>query len=136
MAEAIARHWLTQQATPLTRLIEVASAGTEVAAANPVTAQARRALQQQSIVHEGVSQAVSVALLRQSDLVFTMTAAHQQQLIPLLQASAEQRLPMVFSLHPEADIDDPLGRGQACYHRLAAEFMQLIPARLQQLLHL
>ncbi len=136
MAEAVARHWLAQQASPLSRLIRVASAGTDADTASPTTPEAITALAHQCIGFSGRSQRLSRELLSNCDIVFTMTALHHRRVTDLLESTPDARLPLVYPLHPNADIDDPLGRGQARYHQLVMDFLTLIPQRLQQVTQL
>lgn len=136
MAEAVTRHWLAQRASPLAGLIRVASAGTDAEMASPTTPEAVTALAGQHIGFSGSSQRLSRQLLDDSDIVFTMTAVHHDRVIDLLESAPAAHRPLVYSLHPDGDIADPLGRGQARYHQLVADFMTLIPQRLQQVTQL
>lgn len=134
MAEAIAQHWLTEQEAPLSSLIRFASAGTHVKPNASITKEAIVALEKKGMSYSGASQALTLDLIKDYDVVIVMTQVHlafAQNLI------ADKELPgpiKLITLDPQQDIDDPLGKGQKKYDELVEEFLTLIPKRMESLI--
>ncbi len=68
-------------------------------------------------------------LLRRADMIYTMTRAHRDEIVARAALSAEK----TFTLDPDGDIDDPIGRGEEVYRRTAQRLEKLIRNRLAEL---
>lgn len=73
------------------------------------------------------SRALSVELIHQADMIFTMDRGHAQAVTALVPAAVEK----VATLDPDHDIDDPIGGDSALYHQLAKQLQSLIENRLR-----
>jgi protein-tyrosine-phosphatase len=133
MAEAIARQAIDRGALGAEADVFMASAGTAAAPGGTVSAETLAALRRMGIDHDGRAKPLTAAMIRKADLVLCMTAAHHEAAVALVGegTAAAARIQL---LDPEADIDDPIGRGQEAYDALARRFATLIPKRLQELL--
>lgn len=135
MAEAITRRVLAERLhVPEPELetrkgISVLSAGSYAlpgARATPQAVEALRDLGSDLSHHR--SRPLTVELIHQADVIFTMGRSHAaavQALVP--SASAK-----VATLDPAGDIDDPIGGDAALYRDLAGQLQTLIERRLQE----
>jgi protein-tyrosine phosphatase len=105
MAEAIARHALDHGEVPgVEGNVLVVSAGLAAGDGVPYSEETLGALEQ-------------------------LTEGHLRQAHRLL-GDDERSKGHVELLDPEGDVEDPIGHGEAAYHRLAKRFRKLIPRRL------
>lgn len=132
MAEAIAKHWLNK--TFGSNQIQVSSAGTHANSNQAVSPEAIIALAKHNISHEGKSQLLTYELIKEHDVIFTMTQEHFNHTQAIMAKRSMSKLPTLMMLHPDLDLQDPLGKGQQPYYELADEFMELIPSRLTSFL--
>jgi protein-tyrosine-phosphatase len=130
MAETIARHLIDQGLLGGKPGIFVASAGVAAANGTPATPAARSALETLGFEPDGGSKPLAAQMVRNADLVLCMTSAHVQTARALAGPDESDK---VVRLDPDADIEDPIGMGQAAYDALAGRLMQIIPRRLQEL---
>jgi protein-tyrosine phosphatase len=134
MAEAITRHILSEKLQiPEEDLekkgVSVLSAGAMAmpgTRATPAAVEAVKGLGADLSRHR--SRMLSVELIHQADMIFTMGRSHARAVTALVPSAAEK----VATLNPEGDIDDPIGGEAALYHRLAGELRTLIEKRLQE----
>jgi L-threonylcarbamoyladenylate synthase len=133
MAEAIARHWIERGVLGRDADVFVASAGGDASDGQPPAQQAIRALRNLGLEHDGASKPLTAAMIRKADLVFGMTEDHIRSARQLVADSPSDQEKIV-RLDPRADIQDPIGSGQAAYDELADRFMTLIPQRLKEML--
>jgi len=73
------------------------------------------------------SRPLSVELIHQADLVFTMSRAHGAAVTALVPSAAEKTM----TLDPDGDIDDPIGGDLSLYQQVAAQMQQLLEKRLE-----
>ncbi len=134
MAEAIARGVLARTlnvpAADLERKgINVLSAGTYAmpgARATPQAVDAVREVGGDLTGHR--SRPLTVELIHQADVIYTMGVGHAQAVRSLVPAAADK----VDTLDPAGDIDDPIGSDLAVYQQLAGQLTTLIERRLEE----
>ncbi|MEO9274533.1 hypothetical protein ABFY09_06705 [Marinomonas sp. 5E14-1] len=129
MAQAIAQSWSNKAFK--TNQITVSSAGTHATPNSPISPEALVALARHNIPYEGKSQLLSAELLQEQDIIFVMTKEHLRHTQELIVQNKIAKNHTLLTLHPEQDIQDPLGKGQQPYDKIANEFMSLIPSQLQ-----
>jgi L-threonylcarbamoyladenylate synthase len=74
------------------------------------------------------SRPLTVELIHQADVIFTMSRAHAQSVVALVPAATEK----TFTLDPDKDIEDPIGGDVSLYQELAGELNQLLERRLAE----
>jgi len=74
------------------------------------------------------SRPLSVELIHQADVVFTMSRSHAAAVTALVPSAAEKTM----TLDPDGDIDDPIGGDLALYQSLAGQMVGLIDKRLDE----
>ncbi len=129
MAEAIARHWLENQASDAIGEVFVASAGVSAVNGFQPTQESISALKERGISHDGLSKTLTAEMIQNADLVFCMTASHVSATWIITGDDCDEK---IMRLDPEADIEDPIGSDQSAYDALADQFMELIPKRLKE----
>lgn len=129
MAEAIARHWLENEAPDAIGEVFVASAGVSAANGCPPTQESISALKDLGIPHDGLSKTLTAEMIHNADLVFCMTAGHIAATWIITSDDSDDK---IMRLDPNTDIEDPIGSDQSAYDALADQFMELIPRRLKE----
>jgi len=74
------------------------------------------------------SRTLSVELINQADMIFTMGRSHARAVTSLVPGSADK----VETLNPTGDIEDPIGSDVAVYQALARRMQDLIHDRLAE----
>jgi L-threonylcarbamoyladenylate synthase len=74
------------------------------------------------------SQPLSVELIHQADVIFTMGRNHSHAVMALVPSAVEK----TYSLDPRGDIDDPIGGDITLYQELAVHLHDLIERRLEE----
>lgn len=136
MAEAITRHLLAEKlAVPEPDLekngISVISAGSYAlpgARATPQAVAAVKGLGADLTNHR--SRPLTVELIHQADIIYTMSRNHAHQVTALVPSASEKVAP----LDPTGDIEDPIGGDVSLYQGLAGQLQGLIQARLLETL--
>jgi L-threonylcarbamoyladenylate synthase len=134
MAEALARHMLSEKLTVAEpelekRGISIVSAGSFAmpgAKATPQAVEAVKGLGADLSHHR--SRPLTVELIHQADMIFTMSRNHAHQVMALVPAATEK----VTTLDPTGDIEDPIGSDVTIYQELAGQLQKLIAMRLQE----
>jgi protein-tyrosine phosphatase len=134
MAEAIARRVLADKLHVApeqleTKGISVLSAGSFAmpgARATPQAVEAVRDLGADLSRHR--SRPLTVELIHQADVVYTMGHAHSQAVTALVPSAADR----VVTLDASGDIEDPIGGDVGLYRQLAGQLQTLIERRLQE----
>ncbi|HEY7120311.1 MAG TPA: Sua5/YciO/YrdC/YwlC family protein [Tepidisphaeraceae bacterium] len=134
MAEAITRQILAEKLRVSEEDLEkkgvqVVSAGAMAmpgSRATPAAVDAVRGLGADLTKHR--SRILTVELIHQADMIFTMGKAHARAVTSLVPSASEK----VATLDPQGDIEDPIGGDSALYHQLAGELRTLIERRLQE----
>jgi protein-tyrosine phosphatase len=134
MAEAIARHILADQLKVSEddlekKGVQVVSAGAMAmpgARATPAAVEAVKEMGADLTKHR--SRPLSVELIHQADVIYTMGKSHAQMVMSLVPSAAQK----VATLDPQGDIDDPIGGDTELYQRLAGELRTLIEKRLKE----
>ena len=134
MAEAIARHMLAEklgigEADIEKKGLSVMSAGSFAmpgAKAAPEAVDAVREYGADLSHHR--SRPLSVDLIHQADMIFTMSRNHASAVTALVPAAADK----VATLDPESDIEDPIGGSAALYQAVAGQIRELIEKRLEE----
>jgi tRNA threonylcarbamoyl adenosine modification protein (Sua5/YciO/YrdC/YwlC family) len=136
MAEAITRRLLAEQlAVPEMELerqgISVVSAGSYALPGARATPQAVAAVKDLGgdLSHHR-SRPLTVELIHQADMIYTMSRNHAHQVTALVPSASEK----VATLDPRGDIEDPIGGDVSLYQELAGHLQGLIAARLQETL--
>lgn len=130
MAEAIGRALVAERgphAVP-TRFL---SAGVDADDGAPATPQAVEALRSMGItLQHHRARPLSRELIRQADLVWTMTPAHTQAVLDILPSARDR----TSTLDPSgAPVPDPIGSPEAVYRRAAERIRELLARRLEDL---
>jgi protein-tyrosine phosphatase len=134
MAEAITRRVLAEKLhVPEPELerkgISVLSAGSYAlpgARATPQAVEALRDMGSDLSYHR--SRPLTVELIHQADMIFTMGRSHAAAVQALVPSATDK----VATLDPSGDIDDPIGGDAALYKTLAGQLQTLIERRLQE----
>jgi protein-tyrosine phosphatase len=74
------------------------------------------------------SRPLTVELIHQADVIYTMGRGHAQAVMALAPSAADK----VATLDPDGDIDDPIGGDVSIYHTLAGQLRTLIEKRLAE----
>jgi protein-tyrosine phosphatase len=74
------------------------------------------------------SRMLSVELIHQADMIFTMSQNHARAVTALVPSAAEK----VTTLDPQGDIEDPIGGDVSLYQQVAGELRTLIERRLHE----
>jgi protein-tyrosine phosphatase len=134
MAEAITRRLLSEKLhVPEDELdkkgVQVVSAGAMAMPGSPATPAAVVAVREQGAdLSRHRSRPLTVELIHQADMIFTMGRAHARAVTTLVPSAAEK----VATLDPQGDIEDPIGGDSSLYQQLAGELRTLIEKRLQE----
>jgi protein-tyrosine-phosphatase len=105
------------------------SAGVAARTGAPMTPEAQQVLRLVNvpIVHH-TAQNLTAELAHQANVIFCMTRAHREAVINMIPSVAEK----THCLDPEADIEDPIGRGLEAYLKCATHLHRLISWRLDE----
>jgi tRNA threonylcarbamoyl adenosine modification protein (Sua5/YciO/YrdC/YwlC family) len=134
MAEAIARRLLAEKlALPEPELerkgISVTSAGSFAMPGARATPQAVEAVKELGVdLSYHRSKPLTVELIHQADVIFTMGRSHAQAVTALVPSAMEK----VATLDPSGDIEDPIGGDVRLYQHLAGQLRELIQKRLDE----
>ncbi len=134
MSEALARSLLAEKLhVPADDLekkgINVLSAGSFALPGSRATPQAVDAVEGLGAdLTKHRSRALSVELIHQADVIYTMSRNHAAAVTALVPSAAEK----TFTLDPAGDIDDPIGGDVKLYRDLAVQLKQLINKRLEE----
>jgi len=134
MSEALTKQLLAERlGVPEPELerkgISVVSAGAFAmpgAKATPQAVDALRAMGADLSHHR--SRPLTVELIHQADLIFTMGRSHAAAVMAMVPAAADK----VATLDPAGDIDDPIGGDLSLYQDLAGQLRTLIERRLKE----
>ena len=134
MAEALARQILSEKLTvPELELekrgISVVSAGSFAMPGSRATPQAVQAVKELGVdLTHHRSRPLTVELIHQADMIFTMSRNHAHQVMALVPSATEK----VATLDPTGDIEDPIGSDVQIYQDLAGQLRTLIEKRLAE----
>jgi tRNA threonylcarbamoyl adenosine modification protein (Sua5/YciO/YrdC/YwlC family) len=134
MAEALARRTIAEKlGVPEDALadkkISVISAGAMASPGSRATPAAVTALQSMGVdLTKHRSRPLTVELIHQADVIFTMGRSHRNAVLSLVPSAADKTV----GLDPEGDIADPFGSDESLYRQLAAVLDKLIAARLKE----
>ena len=134
MAEALARSILAQKLGVSEDQLEqkgisVISAGSFAMPGSRATPQAVEAVKPLGAdLSKHRSRPLSVELIHQADVIFTMSRAHAQAVLTLVPSAADKTV----TLDPDKDIEDPIGGDVELYQGLARELKELIEKRLEE----
>lgn len=134
MAEALARSVLAEKLKIAPAELEdrgysVVSAGSYAmpgARATPAAVEAVKSLGGDLSKHR--SRPLSVELIHQADVIFTMGRGHTNAVQALVPSASSK----TFTLDPKGDIEDPIGSDESVYRKLASELKTLIETRLDE----
>ena len=134
MAEAIARHILSEKLTVSEPELEkkgisVLSAGSFALPGAKATPQAVQAVKElgADLSHHR-SRLLTVELIHQADMIFTMSQNHSNAVTSLVPSATEK----VATLDPAGDIEDPIGGDVRLYQDVASQLRTLIEKRLEE----
>lgn len=133
MAEAIARNVLADQLHVSEDELEqkgiiVLSAGSFAMPGARAATPAIEALKGVSDLTRHRSRPLTVELIHQADVIFTMSRSHNAAVTALVPSAAEK----TTALDPTGDIEDPIGGDTALYQKLAGELRVLVERRLAE----
>jgi tRNA threonylcarbamoyl adenosine modification protein (Sua5/YciO/YrdC/YwlC family) len=134
MAQAIARRVLARRAGVSeaeleTRGLNVMSAGTAAVSGAKAAEPAIQAMQAMGLdLSRHRSQPLTVELIHQADVIFTMGRSHARAVLAMSPGAADKVVP----LDSQADIEDPIGGDVDVYRALAAQLETLIEKRLAE----
>ena len=134
MAEALAKSALAKKLNVTIddlekRGITVVSAGSFAipgARATPQAVEALKSLGADLSRHR--SRPLTVELIHQADVIFTMSRSHAGAVIALVPSAAEKTV----TLDPGGDIEDPIGGDLSLYQELAGQMQLLVEKRLEE----
>jgi len=133
MAEAIARRVIADklkisESELENKGIQIMSAGAMAMPGSRATPEGVEAVREMGAdLSRHRSQLLSVELIHQADVIYTMGRAHARAVTSLVRSAADK----VMTLDPDGDIEDPIGSDVKVYRRLAEELKTLIEKRLQ-----
>jgi len=134
MAEGLARHILLEKlsVTDLElerRGISVISAGSFAMPGAKATPQAVQAAKELGVdLSHHRSRPLTVELIHQADMIYTMGRSHAFQVMALVPSATGK----VATLDPAGDIEDPIGSDVQTYQALAGQLVKLIDKRLKE----
>jgi L-threonylcarbamoyladenylate synthase len=134
MAEAIARRVMAEKLNVSESELEkkgitIISAGSVAMPGSRATPQAVEALKDLGAdLSRHRSRPLTVELIHQADVIYTMGRAHAMAVMALVPSAADK----VTTLSPEGEIDDPIGSDIGVYRELAGELQTLIENRLKE----
>jgi protein-tyrosine phosphatase len=134
MAEAIARHLLAEklgvgEADLEKKGLSVISAGSYAMPGSRATPQAVDAVREMGAdLSHHRSKPLSVDLIHQADMIFTMSRNHASAVMALVPSAADK----VATLDPDSDIEDPIGGSAELYQAVAGQIRELIEKRLDE----
>jgi L-threonylcarbamoyladenylate synthase len=134
MAEAIARQMLAKRLNVNEMELEkkgvtVISAGSFALPGARAAAPAIEALREIGVdLTRHRSRPLSVELIHQADIIYTMSRNHSQAVVALAPSAADK----VVTLDPEGDIEDPIGGDVQLYQGLVGQLRNLIDKRLAE----
>ncbi|MBT4767143.1 MAG: low molecular weight protein arginine phosphatase [Phycisphaerae bacterium] len=130
MAEAIARSYFADAP----QSIFVGSAGIAALDGARPSPETIGALDRMGITHDGRSKALTAEMVQKANLVLCMTSSHVDAIRSFLGDDAGA-IAKVHMLDPSGQgVADPIGCGQLAYDAIAAQFAEVIPARIESLL--
>jgi protein-tyrosine phosphatase len=74
------------------------------------------------------SRPLTVELIHQADVIFTMSRSHAAAVTALVPSASEKTM----TLDPDGDIDDPIGGDLVLYQQLASYMRELLDKRLDE----
>lgn len=134
MAEGLARKTLADQRGIRVDELEqaglrVLSAGAFAAPGMPPSPEAVEALRKFDVDIAGHrSRVLSVEMVHEADVIYCMTATHQQAVLNLVPSAAGK----TFLLDPSGDVEDPIGSGATAYQRCAEIIRRRLAQRLKE----
>jgi protein-tyrosine phosphatase len=134
MAEGLARHLLAKKLqVPESQLekkgISILSAGSSAMAGMRAAPQAVEVLKEMGVdLTRHRSRPLSVELIHQADVIYTMCQAHAQAVRALVPSAADK----VRMLNPDRDIEDPIGANVGVYKQVAEQLTMLIEKQLDE----
>ncbi len=134
MAEAIARRVIADRLQVAPDQIEgrgitVLSAGSHALPGAPAAAHAVDAVKALGAdLSRHRSRPLSVELIHQADIIFTMSRSHAQAVTALAPSAAGK----VATLSPRGEVDDPIGSELPVYTELAGQLREMIERRLNE----
>ncbi len=132
MAEAIARKMLRDRNRQ--DQVAVSSAGTAALPNAGATEQAIAVMEEMGIdLREHKATLLTPELVKEADLVLTMTGAHKEQVKRLIPGAEEKVFTLAEFAGAGTDILDPLGGPVAVYRQCAADLRYLIGLTLDKI---
>ncbi|WP_031514198.1 low molecular weight protein arginine phosphatase [Desulfofalx alkaliphila] len=107
--------------------IEISSAGTCAISGGPATKEAVEALKEKGIdISRHSSTVITPELIKEADLVLTMTLGHRQQVLQMVPEAEEKTHTLGEYAGIPGDILDPYGQALPIYQSCAGQLEQLI----------
>jgi len=134
MAEVIARQVLESQGRE--KEIEISSAGLAAWAGTPASKEAVAVMQEMGLdLSKHRAKLLTPEMVKQADLILTMTRTHQVQVRKMVPEAAKKTFPLAAyakSKDEDEDIIDPLGYSINVYRKCAAVLKDLIEQALKK----
>lgn len=132
MAEGLARALQASgELGPDAQGLFFASAGLSAFDGDPPSDETAATLARLGASVDGSAKRLTPEMVRKADLVLGMTRSHVASIRRL---AGEAESGKIRLIDPDADIADPIGRGQAAYDAVAARLRELIPRRVGEML--
>lgn len=134
MAEALARQMLAErlgvaEAQLPDHRISIRSAGVFAMQGSPASASAVEMMRQQGIdLSRHASQPLTLDLVQDADVIFTMTHQHREAVRQILPRAMDK----TFTLDPDRDIEDPIGGGSELYKTTARQIREALERRIDE----
>jgi protein-tyrosine-phosphatase len=108
------------------------SAGLSAQPGQPMTAEARQALGQLGVpAFDHQSGNLTAGMVARAEVIFCMTGQQRERAIEMFPEAATK----ICRLQPDADFEDPTGRGSEAFLALGRQFKMLIAQRMDALMH-
>ncbi len=134
MAEAVAKKLLADERGIGVDDLEAAgvrviSAGAFASSGSPATREAVEAMTRVGLDLSGHrSKALSLELIHEADVIYTMTETHRQAVVEMAPWAEEK----THRLDPQGDVDDPIGSDTTAYVRTAEVIRRKLEQRLKE----
>ncbi|MBC9784531.1 low molecular weight protein arginine phosphatase [Heliobacterium chlorum] len=132
MAQVLAQKGIAQRG--LKEQVKVASAGTMAWPGAPASAHAQKVMADRNLdLSEHASRPLDEALIREADLILTMTGSHRDMVLQAAPGNDGKVFSLREFIGTEGDIADPFGRNEQAYACCAGEIEEAIEKALDRI---
>ncbi|WP_268892066.1 low molecular weight protein arginine phosphatase [Heliobacterium mobile] len=132
MAQVLAQKGIAQRGWK--DQVKVASAGTMAWPGAPASAHAQKVMADRNLdLSQHASQPLDEDLLREADLILTMTGSHRDMVLQAVPGNEGKVYAIREYIGKEGDIADPFGQSERAYARCAAEIEEVIEKAMDRI---